>query len=40
MRKIDEKQFIDYTYKDNGFSVTMADFKSVLNLFNNRPTAR
>lgn len=36
MRKIDETQFIDFTYKDNGFSVTMSNLKAVLVLYNNR----
>lgn len=36
MRKIDEKQFVDYTFKDAGFSVTMGKLKPIIKLFNNR----
>lgn len=36
MRKIDETQFVDYTYTDAGFSVTMSNLKYIIDLFKER----
>lgn len=36
MRKINENDYIDFTYKDNGFSVTMGNLKDIITLFNKR----
>lgn len=36
MRKIDENEYVDYTFKDAGFSVTMGKLKPIIELFNNR----
>lgn len=36
MRKIDEKDYIDFTYTDDGFTVRMSNFHAILTLFQHR----
>lgn len=36
MRKIKEEDFIDFTYSDTGFCVTLISLKEIINLFKSR----
>lgn len=36
MRKINENDFVDYTFSEDGFSITLTNLKQVVNIFNSR----